>query len=143
MRAFLQLRALISEDDAQLQKYLDECWSYDDNDPSTASTYGGGRYVLAPSAADVVVAFGGVTAASQVLVIATQEVSLKINGIGNSAVRVRPVLKASTSALSTLQKLDQPGVVAWRGMVTSLHLGNPSSSLPATVFVALVGEAAP
>lgn len=143
MRTFASLTALVTKDLDQRQKYVDELLSFDDDDASTSSTFNGGLINLAALDADIAVAFGGVTSASMVLIIAYQEVTVKFNGAGSPAIPVRPTLaKVDGAILSNLQKFDQPGIVLWRGKVDSIHLGNPNATEVAEVYVAVVGEAA-
>jgi len=142
VRTFASISALISKDTDQRQKYVEELLSFDDDDATTSSTFNGGLITLAANATNIVVPFGGVTLASTVLIIAYQEISVKFNGTGSPAIPVRPVLaKANGAILSNLQRFDQPGLVLWRGKVTSIHLGNPNTSLTAQVYVAVTGEA--
>ena len=143
MRTFATVQTLVSQDSDQRHQLLDQFTSFDDSDPTTSATYQSSRLSLAALAADVVFDFGGVTAASMVFIIAYQDVTVKLNGIGSPAIPIRMIpATVNSQVLSNLQKFDQPGVVLWRGKVTSLHFGNLNAIDPAEVFVALVGNAA-
>ena len=142
MRTFASVQTLISQDSDQRHKLLEQFTSFDDSDSTTSSLYQSSRLVLPPSASDVVFDFGGVTAASMVFIIAYQDITVKLNGTGSPAVPViMTPATVNSQVLSTLQKFDQPGVVLWRGKITSLHFGNASTTDPAEVFVAIVGDA--
>ena len=143
MRVFANIRALVTEDPDQQQKLVDELLAFDDSDPTTASTYTAKQIVLAPSATGVSFAFDGVTNADTVLIIAQQEITCSLNDPSAlTPPHITPVPAViGGSILSNIQKSPQPGVVLWRGKVTSITLGNPSSTTPATVFILVVGEA--
>lgn len=141
MRTFAELKLLVTEDDAQEQKVIDQLLTFDDSVLSSVAEFG--YRTLAASASDQAFAFGGVTRASTVLIVAFQAVTVKLDGTGSPAIPVRPVPADTTgSPLSLFQELDQPGVMLWRGRVSSIHLGNPSDSATARVFVAVIGDAA-
>lgn len=138
----ISIQALVSEDVAQLLKLVDTRVTFDDTDAVAAANAKAGTHVLAPSASDIAVDFGGgVVVAHTVLIIAYDLVTVKLNGTGNSAVEVEPVAAVDEDPVSVYQKVEQPGVVLWRGNITSIHLGNPSGSESARVFVAVVGGA--
>jgi hypothetical protein len=141
MRVMVYTKIVVSQDDEQRQKLLDFENTYDDSDDTTASTWASGQLVLAPSASAVEYPFGGVTNAAFVLIVASQECKVQVNS--NSAPLVEiPVVPAVTggSILSQFQTIQNPGIWLLRTNVQSLFFTNPSSALPATVFVALVGE---
>lgn len=142
MRTFVELAALVSEDNEQLRRLMDHRVAFDDNDADKSKTFHAEVFTLAASAANVQVPFGGVTAASLMIIIAEDDVSVRLNA--NDApllpVRITPAPQ-TTKITSVLQKADQPGIVIWRGRVDSIYLTNPSSSATARVYVALVGEA--
>lgn len=142
MRTFASLQFLVSKDIDQLQKLVGPlALTFDDNDAATAAKLSSGVVTLASGASNVVFPFGDVVTASQVLIVAYQEVTVKLDGIGSPAIPVRPVpAKVDGSIISAFQRLDQPGWVAWRGKVSSIHLGNPGADA-AEVFVAVVGNA--
>jgi len=143
MRTFATLQALVSQDSDQRHRLLDQFTSFDDTDPATSATFQSSRFGLPALASDVVYDFGGVAAASMVLIIAYQDITVKLDGIGSPAIPIRMTpAKVAGQVLSNLQKFDQPGVVLWRGKVTSLHFGNLNAVDSAEVFVALVGDAA-
>lgn len=140
MRAFTQLQFLLTEDLAQHQVLTDLLLSLDNTTFTLAET---GTHVLAPAAANVAISFGGVTRAGMVLVVAWSDITVKLEGTGSPAIPVRTLPADDTgSPASVFQKEDQPGFFFWYGKVTSLHLGNPSATESATVFVALLGDAA-
>lgn len=143
MRALVELSAKISRDldGRQLLARLDEL--FDDTDLERASTYQSGVMTLAAAASNVAADFGGVTAASLVIIVAEADITVKLNGTGQAALPVR-VTPATDSAeiVSTYQKTTKPGLVLWRGKIDSIHFGNPSSTESAGVMYILVGEAA-
>lgn len=142
MRVFLDLRTLVSFDLDQLQKVFDQQVVFDDTDPGTAAVVQSGLVNLAASASAVAFDFGSVSAASLLLIVANQEVQVQLDSNTAPLVPVRPVPASAAAALSsTYQRASQPGVVVWRGKVTNLFLTNPSSSLAAQAFVAVVGNA--
>lgn len=142
MRTFAQLSLEVTKDLDQRQSLVEQSITFDDSDVTTSSEFTSQFIELAASATDVAFAFGGVSSASTVMIVADQEVTVKFNGTGNAAIPVRPVPAVPSGAiLSQFQKFDQPGVVLWRGKVASIHLGNPSSTTVAKVFVAITGNA--
>lgn len=139
MRAFAQLALAISQDNDQ-HKMLMDLESFLDDDAH--DKFHSEHLTLLAGATDQVFAFGGVTSAAAVLILAWDTVSVKLNGIGAPAVQVRPIAAdADGTPLSVYQKEDQPGIVLWYGKVDSIHLTNPSGTDTATVFVALLGNA--
>lgn len=143
MRAFIELIALVSQDADQLRKLVDIDQSIDDTDADTASTFSSTHTSLAASAANVPVDFGGVTKASMFLILAYDDITVRLNDITAPPVRVlkTPAVDNAT-VLSNIQKYDQPGIMLVRGRVDSAFLTNLSSTAAAKVYVALVGEAA-
>jgi hypothetical protein len=142
MRLFASIQALVSQDSDQRVKLLDQMLSLDDTS-DISSVYESSSLVLAAAAVDVPVNFGAVTDASFVLIVAYSNITVKMNGIGSPAMEVNITpATANSQPLSNLQKFDRPGLVMWRGKVTSLHLANPNAIDPANVFIALVGNAA-
>lgn len=137
------LQALCTSDLDQLQKAFDQDVTFDDADPGTAALAGSNVVVLAPSAAGVQYVFPpGLTAASFLMIVATDKVQVQLNSNTAPLVDVDPIPAAlPADVLSTYQRQSQPGLVVIRGKVTSLYLTNPSSSASAQVFVALVGNA--
>jgi hypothetical protein len=143
MRTFASIQALVSQDSDQRVQLLDQLLSFDDDDALTSAVYESSSLSLAAAATDVVVNFGAVTAASFMLIVAYSNITVKMNGIGSPAIQVNKTpAKVNGQVLSNLQKFDRPGLVLWRGKVTSLHLANPDIVNPASVFIALVGNAA-
>jgi hypothetical protein len=143
MRAFVNLQALVSLDVDQVQKVLNQEITFDDNDADTAAVMQSGLVSLAASETSTPFNFGSVTSASLLIVIAYQDVSLQLDDVAAPSipVRVTPASDAE-SLLSRFQREDQPGLVVWRGKVSSLFLTNLSTTDVATAFVAVVGNAA-
>lgn len=143
MRAFLQAALLVSRDAGQEQRVLDVAEVVDDASASSA-TYSFGTFTLTPGQSAFAVPFGGVASASVVMVLATDEIQLQVDSNAAPLVPVRPTPAVAQGALSLsqFQQADQPGIVLWRGKVTSLFATNPSSTKAAQFQVALVGEAA-
>lgn len=142
MRLFINFAALCSFDLDQLQAAFNQSIVIDDTDPGTAAVVQSGVVLLPASAASIAFDFGSVTAASFLLVVASQEVQLQLDSNTAPLVPCRPTPAALAAAVtSTYQQAAQPGLVMWRGKVTSLFLSNPSSSIAAQAFVAVVGNA--
>lgn len=142
MRVFVNLQALASFDLDQLQEAFNQQITFDDTDPVTAAVIQSGVVNLAFSATSVQFPFGSVSAASLLLIIANQEVLAQLDSNTAPSIPVRPVPASAAAAVSsTYQRASQPGLVLWRGKVTSLYLTNPSSSVIAQAFVAVVGNA--
>jgi hypothetical protein len=142
MRAFVNLQALVSFDLDQVQEALNQDLTFDDSDSLTAATFQSGLVSLAALASSVAFNFGSVTSASMLIVIAYQEVQLQLNSNTAPLVPVRPIPSSlPADVLSRYQREDQPGMVVWRGKVSSLFLSNPNAVDPASVFVAVVGNA--
>lgn len=142
MRAFLNLQALVSLDLDQVQEVLNQEVTFDDNDAITAAVVQSGLVSLAALETSTPFNFGSVTSASLLIVIAYQDVSIQLdsNVAPSIPVRVTPA-SAATDVLSRFQRADQPGLVVWRGKVSSLFLTNLNAVDPASVFVAVVGNA--
>lgn len=142
MRAYLDLNLRISEDDDQLEKVFEQLGlGFDDNDATRAEECIVQRITLAAAATDQAVAFGPVSSASLMLIIARADVSVKLNGSA-TAIEVRTTPAAVDGVvLSALQRNDQPGIVLWRGAITALSLTNLSGTATAAVTVVLVGNA--
>lgn len=142
MRVFVNLQALCSFDLDQMQEAFDQAVTIDDTDVITAAIVSSGMINLAPSATSIQFPFGSVTSASLLLIVANQEVLAQLDSNTAPSIPVRPTpASAAASVVSTYQRTAQPGLVLWRGKVTSLFLTNPSSSVAAQAFVALVGNA--
>lgn len=139
----LTLQALCTSDLDQLQKAFDQQVTFDDTNVNTAAIAGSNVVVLPPSASSIQYNFPtGLTAASFLMIVANQKVQVQLNSNTAPLVDVDPIPAAlAADVLSAYQRQDQPGLVVWRGKVTSLFLSNPSSSVPANLFVALVGNA--
>ena len=138
MRALVQLLARVSLDEPGRQKLLDLDDAFDDTAPEA---YQAARLTLAPAAANIAVPFGGVNISTTTVIMARGDITVKLNGSGNTAVDVITTPAAlAGEAISDWQKYDKPGFVLWRGHITSLHLGNPGTA-PVDVDVFLIGEA--
>lgn len=142
MRTFVSLQALVTFDVDQVQEAFNQKITFDDTDDVTAAVVQSGLVTLAPSATSQAFNFGSLASASTLLVIAYQEVELQLDSNTAPLVPVRPIPANPPEAVySRFQRDDQPGFVLWRGKITSLFLSNPSSSVAASVFVAVVGNA--
>lgn len=146
MRTFAQLSLLVSKDADQRLKLFEQLIALDDSGTTSAKTFQASDLTLAASASDVAVAFGGVTNANTLLILAYQEIAVKLNAGGSpgpqQSFRVVPLAATgSANPLSTFQINAQPGVLFIRGKVTSVHLSNPSSGATAEALIILVGEA--
>ena len=142
MRAFLNLQTLVSLDLDQVQEVLNQEVTFDDNDETTAAVVQSGLVSLAALETSTPFNFGSVTSASLLIVVAYQDISLQLDDVAAPSipVRVTPASEA-TDVLSRFQRADQPGLVVWRGKVSSLFLTNLSATDVATAFVAVVGNA--
>jgi len=142
VRVFVNLQALVSLDVDQIQKYLDQEVTFDDNDADRAEIMQSGLVTLAGAETSTEFNFGGVTTASLLIVIAYQDILLQLDDVAAPSVPVRTTpASEATSILSRFQREDQPGLVVWRGKVSSLFLTNPSATVAASAFVAVVGNA--
>ncbi len=142
MRIFVNLQALATFDVDQVQEAFNHNVTFDDSDSVTAAVVQSGLVQLAPNATSIAFDFGSVTSASTLLIVAYQEVLLQLDSNLAPSIPVRPVpANPPTSILSRFQRQDQPGLVLWRGKVSSLFLSNPSLTEQASVFVAVVGNA--
>lgn len=143
MRTYGSVQLTITKDVDQRQKLLDQFFSFDDTDAALNAEFTSNLITLAAGATDVPFNFGGVSSASLVVIAAYSDISVKLNGLGAPAIPVRKIVAVAGGAvLSSLQKLDQPGLVLWRGKVDTIHLTNPNVAAPADVFIAVVGNAA-
>lgn len=135
------MRALVTEDMEQQVSWLRGIFPVDDAD---ATTFASVSKVLAFSEADYVIPFGGVAAAKHVVILASQEVSIKLNGIGAPAIPIRPTPPVDAEdVLSDVQLISRPGMLLLAATrVTSIHATNPSGSVTAAFTVFLIGEAA-
>jgi hypothetical protein len=141
MRTCAQVRFRVTRDADQLHKLVDQGFAIDDSDAETSAEFQGTLLTLAAAVADYAVPFGGVVAASALLIIAYDAVNVKLNGVGTYELRPTPAAPSGT-ALSTIQRVSQPGGLFLRGRVESVHLTNQSAIATVDVFVALVGNAA-
>lgn len=143
MRAFVNLQALITLDIDQVQEVFNQRITFDDTDEDTAAVVQSGLVSLAAEASSQAFNFGSVTSASMLLVIAYQEIQLQLGLDTAPLIAVRPVpANPATAVYSRYQREDQPGLVLWRGKIDALFLSNPSTTDAASVFVAVVGNAA-
>ena len=137
MRLMADLEVALGPDNDLLRKVIDENVSVDDTD---LTTHVGGQTVIAISGT-LNVAFGGVTRAKYLLVLAYSEVTVTLDGADTSHTLKPHVAAAAGAALSTVQRSDRPGVLWISGCdLTSVTIINPSGAATATVFVALAGE---
>ncbi len=142
MRTFVDLRALCTFDADQLQEAFDQRITFDDTDPTTASQVQSGLVTLAPSATSQQFSFGSVSPAASVIVIAFDHVQVQLGSSAAPLIDLTPVPASAASAVtSTFQRASQPGHLSMRGKLGSLFLTNPSSAVPARVFVGVVGNA--
>jgi hypothetical protein len=142
MRLLANLELSISTDNAQSQKLFDQAFRIDDTDALTAALSLTATIVIPPNTIDQAVDFGTLTAASAVMLVASKDINVKINGIGAPAVPVRITPAAGVDLISEAQRKDAPGLVFWRGRITSIHVSNASLIDAAVVTIALVGNAA-
>lgn len=142
MRTFATIQVLCTFDLDQVQEAFNHQAAFDDTNPGTAAIVQSGLVTLAGGATSQQFSFGGVTAADTLLVLAYNDVQVQLNSNAAPLVDVRPVpASAAASVMSVYQRQSQPGPLFLRGKVTSLFLTNPSATVPATVFVAVVGNA--
>ena len=141
-RARIKVSGIVSRDADQLKKI------WDDNPVVdmylTGMTEAEAHYVtLTAGQVDYAVPFGTIAAASLLIVIAEQDVNVKIGGTGNTAIPVKTnAADASANPLSTEAKYKQDGMmVLVRTNIASVHLTNPSGVATATALVILAGEA--
>ncbi len=97
---------------------------------------------LAANESDYPVALGKVTQISALIIIAEQEITFKLGGVGQLAHTLRPTV-ADALGISTIQQANQPAIFILRGKVNgaSVHLTNPSLTLTAKALVIVVGDA--
>jgi len=92
------------------------------------------RMKLVASASDEVVSLQSVTNGQLILLKCESEFTVKINGAGNPAITLKPLTNSETS-------VKTPAFLAMLADgITSLHLGNPSSSEPIEVDVGIAGS---
>ena len=141
MRTYVAMDMIVSDDDNQVEKLFERLgFGFDDNDDTRNEVIEAKRVTLAAAATDIAVNFGGVSAASTMLILADADISVKMNG-GATAMQVLTTPAAiAGSLLSDLQRYTRPGIVFWRGNITALTLTNLSSTETASVLVVLVGN---
>lgn len=134
---------LMSDDLDQINELLNRVWQQDYTDSEIVKETRD-NVVLATSESDYAVPMGKVVTGSYILIVAKQEVRVKINGTGNSALRIIPTLASSISSpISNIQKADQPGfLLISKTAITSIHLTNPSSTATAEALVLILGDKA-
>jgi len=144
VRLLAQLRAVLSEDDDQLQRSLDISETVDD---TSVTTEDGGVVVLAPSAANQSVLFPKVTNGKYfVMLVLSGEVQYRVNNVASQLLSIKPNPATLPDPILPYQKQAQPGLVFMGPIgvsapLTSLFLTNPSSTVPARVKVQFIGEA--
>jgi hypothetical protein len=144
-RLFSQISVLYTRDTEQRQKLIDDAFVLDEvnDDTGTAGEVVTRLFTLAAGASDEQVTLDKLTRVSTLLIIAEQEITVKLDGVGSPAVPVRPIpANTSGNIVSEYVRQSQPGVVFWRGRISSLYLSNPSGTTTATVTVVMVGDAA-
>lgn len=143
MRLVAQLRALLSEDNDQLQQDLNISQVIDD---TTVLTEDGGTFVVPANQAMTAVPFPKVTNGKYlVLLVLSGEVKWCVNNIANAPTSLKPNPATSVDPILPYQKTPQPGVlfvgpIGVSAPVTALYLSNPST-IAARVQLAIVGEA--
>jgi len=140
MRLTAKLEVVLGPDNDLLRKMLDELLTIDDTD---LTTYDVENPILI-AAGTKTITFDSVTAAKYVLIIAKDEVQVRLNDAAAPLLTVKPYAAAATgAALSTIQREDRAGVLWLCGVnITEIYLVNPSASATAEVFVAFAGEQA-
>lgn len=144
MRFLVKLQAILSEDNDQLQRYLDFNQVVDDTLPTTQD---GGVFTLAALATQQVL-FPKVTNGKYLaIVVWSGEAQYRVNNIGSQLLGIKPNPATTPDPNLPYQKTAQPGLVfcgpiSVSAPLTALWLVNPSSTTPARVQVAIVGEAA-
>jgi hypothetical protein len=144
VRAFFKLVAVVSEDLDQLENLLEGAWVIDDSSESSTGRFASHSRILATEEEDYLVPLGDVSAASYVVILAYQEVEVKLNGAGGPSTTLRPKLASEdpSAVLSEAQRHDRPGfLVVASGLVSSIHITNPSTTETARIFAAAVGNA--
>lgn len=141
MRLTNMLAVLLTDDNDQINELLNRVWQQDYTDAEILKE-ARHNLVLGLSESDYSVPFGKITAASVLVIIAKQEVRVKLNGTGNAAIRIIPTLASSISSpISNIQKADQPGMLFLaKTNLTSVHLTNPSAAATAECLVLLLGD---
>lgn len=144
MRFTTRVSVILAESNDQLERYIDIDKILDD---TLATEVAQGRIVLAASVTDQAFGFNGITNARWVVVaVSAGVVHVKLNGIGSPAIALTPLPAVSATPISEYQRTAQPGLLVIGPIpastpITSIHLTNPSSTVTATAFVAVVGEA--
>lgn len=144
MRLMSGLKAVLSEDDDQLQQSLDVNETIDD---TLVTTEDGGVVVLAPSATNQPVLFPKVTNGKYFMMIVwSGEVQYRVNNIASQLLSIKPNPATTPDPILPYQKQAQPGIVFMGPIgvsapLTSLFFTNPSATTAARVQVKFIGEA--
>lgn len=143
MRLMAKLQAILSEDNDQLQRYIDINQIVDDTLPTTND---GGVIILAANTSQQVL-FPKVTNGKYfVMIVWSGEVQYRVNNIASQLLSIKPNPATKCDPNLPYQKNAQPGLVFMGPIgvsmpLTSLFLVNPSTTTPARVQLAFVGEA--
>lgn len=144
-QALLQL--IFSRDSAQKQTIFDNRNSPEamDDFTATASTDGGpGMMTLVPNAAAIQVPQGGVTKVSHMLIIAYDNINVRIGSNTAPPIPLKPLPAAATSPVSSYAQAAQPALYLISGtdFATGVFLDNPSSTASAQCQIIMAGEGA-
>lgn len=141
MRSYFQMDFLVSNDVDQTERIVQQLGvGFDDSDAVRNEVCAVQRITLAPAAVDQIVNFGSVTAASSLLVVAYNDITMKLNGSAISLEVNTTPARADGIVLSQLQKSSQPGIAFLRSSITQITLSNASITSSAGVLVVLVGN---
>jgi len=144
MRFMVTLKPLLSEDSDQLIRDLDLNQIIDD---TLVTTWDGGIVTVAQSVANQAVVFPKVAAGKYLLIIVwSGEITYRVNLNTSSPLGLKPNPATTPDPILPYQKNPQPGIVFMGPMtviapLTALFFSNPSSTTPARVQVAIIGEA--
>lgn len=138
MRTFVQLAAVVSKDNGQFQRVLNQLGlGFDDSDPARNDVFASCEVTVPADEPTYAISLNGVTAASFLLIVAYDDISVSLDGGPPIPVLTTP---AQQTNLSVLQQAEQPGFVLWRGNISSIVLTNTSLTDQARVFIAAVGN---
>lgn len=144
MRFQIGIKPLLSEDLDQLLKDLDIVQTIDD---TTVTTWDGGVITLGTSVANQPVLFPKVALGKYLVIIVwSGEITWRANLITSSPLGLKPNPATTPDPILPYQKQAQPGIAYIGPMtviapLTALFISNPSSTTPARVQVAIIGEA--
>jgi hypothetical protein len=143
MRLVHKLQALGSEDLDQIQKFLEQEQQLDD---TLVTTQQAGSRTLIANAADIAFNFGGVTNAKYILILAYDNIQFRLNTVGDTLMDLTPLPATVGSPITNTQKADAPGryflgPITAANPITALFFTNPSATVTASFFAAVIGEA--